>query len=76
MDSKNTLLIIVLTIIPMILFCSDENKSYKNFYNRVKADEPYIGFFAAEENCITKVTEEYLSARRTFFLWCICAGGS
>ena len=44
------------------------NKAYNEFYKRVQADEPYIGFFAAEKKCISKVDEAYKNARRKFFL--------
>jgi len=44
------------------------NKAYNEFYKRVQADEPYIGFFAAEKKCINKVDEAYENARRKFFL--------
>ncbi len=44
------------------------NKAYNEFYRKVEADEPYIGFFAAEKKCINKVDEAYKKARRKFFL--------
>jgi pectinesterase len=34
----------------------------------VQDEEPYIGFFAAEKKCISDLTEDYLKARRAFFL--------
>jgi acetyl esterase/lipase len=46
----------------------DDDKAYNEFYKRVQADEPYIGFFAAEKKCIKKVDEAYKKARRRFFL--------
>jgi acetyl esterase/lipase len=47
---------------------SDVDVAYDRFLQRVKAEEPYIGFFAAEKKCITNVNEDYLKARRDFFL--------
>jgi len=44
------------------------NKAYNEFYKRVLADEPYIGFFAAEKKCITHLDDAYMKARREFFL--------
>ena len=45
-----------------------DDEAYKDFYAQVLADEPYIGFFAAEKKCIAKVDEAYEEARRKFFL--------
>lgn len=47
---------------------SKEDKAYNEFYKRVLADEPYIGFFAAEKKCIKKIGQAYKKARRQFFL--------
>ena len=45
-----------------------DEEAYQDFYRKVEADEPYIGFFAAEKKCISKVDEAYKKARRRFFL--------
>jgi acetyl esterase/lipase len=45
-----------------------EDEAYQDFYKKVEADEPYIGFFAAEKACIGEITDEYKAARRAFFL--------
>jgi pectinesterase len=51
------------------MYCaSDADPAYEKFLERVEADEPYIGFFAAEKKCISDISDGYLNARRTFFL--------
>ena len=45
-----------------------DKEAYNDFYSKVEADEPYIGFFAAEKKCISKVDQNYKNARRKFFL--------
>jgi hypothetical protein len=55
-------------ISPHIVTGGDDDQAYGDFYKRLKADEPYIGFFAAEQECITSLTDEYLSARRQLFI--------
>lgn len=47
---------------------SNQEIGYNDFVDRLKADEAYIGFFAAEEKCISHVTDAYLKERRKFFL--------
>jgi acetyl esterase/lipase len=44
------------------------DKDYKEFYKRVEQEEPYIGFFAAEEKCISTVDDTYFNARYDFFM--------
>ncbi|MHC4254491.1 MAG: family 16 glycoside hydrolase [Planctomycetota bacterium] len=45
-----------------------EYKEYQEFYKRVEEDEPYIGFFAAEEKCISNIDDTYFNARYDFFV--------
>jgi acetyl esterase/lipase len=45
-----------------------KDKDYQEFYKRVEEGEPYIGFFAAEEKCISNIDEAYLKARYDFFM--------
>jgi pectinesterase len=52
---------------PFMLWSEDE-AAYKNFLKRLRAEESYIGFFAAEEKCISKTTDTYMQARRAFFI--------
>lgn len=47
---------------------ASEKEEYKEFFQRVLDEEPYIGFFEAEKECITIITGEYLIARRDMFL--------
>ncbi len=47
---------------------SDKDHAYNEFYRRVQEEEPYIGFFAAEKKCITRLDDAYRKARREFFL--------
>ena len=47
---------------------ADEERAYKDFFRRVQADEPYLGFFAAEKKCITNLDEAYEQARRQLFI--------
>ena len=63
-----TQLLILVAIGSLLQFCRSEDKEYLEFYNRVKAEEPYIGFFAAEQKCISEITDEYLEERRKFFI--------
>lgn len=62
--------ILLLAILSSIIFqsCTIEDKEYLDFYNRLLAEEPYIGFFAAEKKCITEITDEYLIERKKYFL--------
>jgi pectinesterase len=65
-----------LIAIPLMIFlsttlinCSSEtDPAYEKFLARVEADEPYIGFFAAQQKCISDINDVYLKARRAFFL--------
>ncbi|HIJ66899.1 MAG TPA: alpha/beta hydrolase fold domain-containing protein [Planctomycetes bacterium] len=47
---------------------AQQNEAYNEFYSKVEAEEPYIGFFAAESKCISRIDEAYEGARRKFFL--------
>jgi len=68
---KNGLIAIPLMIFlsTILINCSSEtDPAYEKFLARVEADEPYIGFFAAEKKCISEINDDYLKTRRTFFL--------
>jgi pectinesterase len=52
----------------VVLSVCNGDDVYQAFLNRLKADEAYIGFFAAEKKCITEISEDYLQARREAFL--------
>ena len=61
----------VLTIIllPLLVGCESRHDNvYDDFMQRLEADEAYIGFFATEKVCISNINNEYLNARRDFFL--------
>jgi pectinesterase len=45
-----------------------DREAYQGFYRQVEAEEPYIGFFAAEGKCISSIDKAYEAARREFFL--------
>jgi len=45
-----------------------QEQAYNDFFKRVQEEEPYIGFFAVEQKCITTITDTYENARREFFL--------
>lgn len=49
------------------LLKADDDQIYQDFYNRLKAEEEYIGFFATEKSCISQLSDEYLAARRKCF---------
>ncbi len=54
-----------------ILFSScvqEDDGGYMDFLKRVQENEPYIGFFAAEKQYISEVTDEYMEARQEFFI--------
>ncbi|MGB5848316.1 MAG: alpha/beta hydrolase fold domain-containing protein [Ignavibacteriaceae bacterium] len=55
-------------LFPFSIYSQDNEQIYNDFLKRVQDEEAYIGFFAAEEKCITTITDEYLSARRDFFI--------
>ncbi|MDX1702324.1 MAG: alpha/beta hydrolase [Melioribacteraceae bacterium] len=59
---------LILIIVFLSQFCAEADKEYLEFYNKLKAEEAYIGFFAAEEKCISQITDEYLEGRKEFFL--------
>lgn len=61
-------ILIFILLFTNILFASDDDKRYQDFYQRVVDEEAYIGFFAAEKNCISEITDDYKSARRSYFL--------
>jgi acetyl esterase/lipase len=68
---KNGLIAIPLMIflsITLINCSSETDPAYEKFLARVEADEPYIGFFAAQQKCISDINDVYLKARRAFFL--------
>ena len=67
---KNILIPILIIIISCILFnCTSESEqAYTKFLKRVQDEESYIGFFAAEKKCVSELSEDYLKARRDFFL--------
>ena len=49
--------------------CSSEtDQAYNDFLKRVLDEEPYIGFFVSEKKCISDINNDYLKARRDFFL--------
>lgn len=58
----------------LFVFCSfllpalQGNDGYTEFVKRLQAEEPYIGFFSAEKECVTELSDEYYQARREFFL--------
>ena len=59
----------LLLLFPLLSgYGQDEKQAYNDFIQRLQEDEPYIGFFAAEKKYIGELTDEYLDARRTFFL--------
>tara|TARA_B110000503_G_scaffold122828_2_gene187814 strand:+ start:1293 stop:2474 length:1182 start_codon:yes stop_codon:yes gene_type:complete len=46
----------------------ESNESdYEEFMERLRAEEPYIGFFAAEEKYISTITPKYFEARKVCF---------
>jgi len=47
---------------------SETDKTYNDFLKRVQDEEPYIGFFVSEKKCISDINNDYLKARRDFFL--------
>ncbi|MEM7368092.1 MAG: alpha/beta hydrolase [Bacteroidota bacterium] len=49
-------------------FSEEEHAAYQHFVERLQAEEPYIGFFAAEKAYIPDRTEAYLHARKICFL--------
>ena len=51
-----------------VIFFSCAGGEYQAFLKRLEADEAYIGFFAAEKECITGQTQGYLEARKRAFL--------
>jgi len=56
-------------IVILISSCArEEDEGYMDFLNRVQENESYIGFFAAEKQYISEETDEYLEARREFFI--------
>ena len=61
-------LFLALSVVPSRALVADDDQHYNEFLAGVRAEEPYIGFFAAEEKCISQRTPAYLAARRTFFL--------
>lgn len=66
---KNILLVLIIAVCSSSsLFASDDDKAYEDFYKRLLAEEPYIGYFAAEEKFISELTDGYLAARRAFFI--------
>jgi len=63
----NILFFIFISLI-LINCRSDSDPAYDNFLARIEADEPYIGFLATEKKCISDINDDYLKARRIFFL--------
>jgi acetyl esterase/lipase len=63
-----SILITFFIISPVFIYAQNNDKIYNEFYNKLQEDEAYIGFFLAEEKCITNITDEYLAARRKFFI--------
>ena len=68
MKSRLWVILLCFFLICLALFCSSEQRMYNKFLSRLKAEESYIGFFAAEGQCITETTEEYLEARHRCFV--------
>jgi len=69
MRNKLLRMFILLFLIHPFLICGqNDDNVYNKFYQRVKENEEYIGFFAAEEKFITNISDEYISARREFFI--------
>jgi acetyl esterase/lipase len=64
----SSILTVLFIVSPILLFGQNDDKTYDEFYKRVLDEEAYIGFFAAEKNCINPVDDRYLSARRNFFI--------
>ena len=65
----STLLVSVFLII-LTPSCAPEEEDgvYEDFLKQVQANESYIGFFAAEKQYIRETTDDYLEARRKFFI--------
>jgi len=64
----STLLASVFFIILTPSCAAEEDGVYEDFLKRVQENESYIGFFAAEKQYISEVTDGYLEARRNFFI--------
>ncbi len=62
-------MVLAIILLTWLVGCeSGHDDVYNKFMQRLKADEPYIGFFATENECISDINENYLNARRDFFL--------
>ncbi len=58
-----------LVLIFLLSQCKTDNSyEYEEFVKLLRIDEPYIGFFATEKACIADLDDDYLSARKEFFL--------
>ena len=72
MKTFNSVLSTLLTSILVVILISScaqvDNGAYEDFLKLVQKNEAYIGFFAAEKQYISEVTDEYMEARRKFFM--------
>jgi len=47
---------------------AEKNRAYKNFFQKIQEEEPYLGFFAAEQKCLNNLDVAYEKARYDFFM--------